>query len=85
MKLVKLKPEFCFRTNIISNKNKTHEMKFFVNMCSSEYMEKPNCEPTADEKGSVGYNWKVPNSLGKIRYDQDKRNFPLTQTRTPVR
>ena len=43
MKLVKLQPEFCFRTHIISTKNKKHEMKFFINMCSTEYMEKPSC------------------------------------------
>jgi hypothetical protein len=48
-------------------------MKFFINMCESEYLEKPGCEPMAMEDGKVGYNWKVPNSMGKIRYDQDKR------------
>lgn len=41
-------------------------------MCSSEYVEKPSCEQGRGENGGVGYNWKVPNSIGKIRYDQDK-------------
>lgn len=53
-------------------------MKFFVNMCSSDYIEKPNCEAAKDEKGGVGYNWKIPNSLGKIRYDQDKSKLYFT-------
>ncbi len=75
MKLIKLKPEFCFRTHIISNKNKKHQMKFFVNMCSSDYIQKPSCEPVAGQNGGMGYNWKVPNSLGKIRYDQDRRKL----------
>lgn len=50
-------------------------MKFFVNMCSSDYIQKPSCEPVAGEDGGTGYNWKVPNSLGKIRYDQDRRKY----------
>lgn len=33
MKIVELTPKFCFRTFIVSQKNKKHEMKFFVNMC----------------------------------------------------
>jgi dynein assembly factor 2 len=74
MKLVKLQPEFCFRTHIISTKNKKHEMKFFINMCSTEYMEKPSCQPGPSDKGEKGFSWQVPNSMGKIRYDQDKRN-----------
>ena len=47
-------------------------MKFFINMCESEYLEKPGCEPQAGENGQIGYSWKIPNSMGKIRYDQDK-------------
>ena len=74
MKLVEIEPEFCFRTHIISNKNKKHEMKFFVNMCSSKYIDKPSCEPASGEDGQGGYSWKIPNSMGKIRYDQDVRN-----------
>ena len=35
MKIVQIKPRFCFRTFIVSQKNKKHEMKFFVNMCES--------------------------------------------------
>lgn len=85
MKIVELTPKFCFRTFIVSQKNKKHEMKFFVNMCQSEYLEKPSCEPTQGEDGKIGYSWKVPNSMGKIRYDQDKRYpFPM-QTTTPVK
>ena len=72
MKLAKLTPEFCFRTQIVSTKNKKHEMKFFINMCSSVYIEKPACEPAAEGNG---FNWKIPNSMGKIRYDQDVRNM----------
>lgn len=49
-------------------------MKFFINMCSTEYLDKPSCEPTPDENGKIGYSWKIPNTIGKIRYDQDKRN-----------
>ena len=75
MKLAKLKPEFCFRTHIVSTKNKKHEMKFFINMCSTDYIEKPSCEPGPEGNGQSGFNWKVPNSMGKIRYDQDVRNF----------
>lgn len=76
---------FCFRTFIVSQKNKKHEMKFFVNMCASEYLEKPSCEPTAANDGSIGYSWKVPNSTGKIRYDQDRRKCLSIQTGRPVR
>ena len=47
-------------------------MKFFVNMCSSDYIEKPSCEPGPN--GS-GFNWQIPNSMGKIRYDQDVRKI----------
>jgi dynein assembly factor 2 len=78
MKLIKLTPEFCLRTVIVSSRNKTHEMKFFVNMCSTTYIEKPSCEAGNDGSGGVGYNWKVPNSIGKIRYDQDKCSLYLT-------
>jgi len=38
-------------------------------------MEKPSCEPMPDKDGKMGYNWKIPNSIGKIRYDQDRRTF----------
>lgn len=31
------------------------------------------------EDGKVGYSWKVPNSMGKIRYDQDKSTVSLIQ------
>lgn len=48
-------------------------MKFFVNMCSTEHIEKPACEP--DPNGQNGYNWRVPNSMDKIRYDQDVRTL----------
>ena len=72
MKIVELKPKFCFRTFIVSQKNKKHEMKFFINMCETQYLEKPACEPSPGEDGKVGYSWKIPNSSGKIRYDQDK-------------
>ena len=85
MKLVKLKPQFCFRTQIISSRNKKHEMKFFINMCSSDYIEKPSCQPAKDENGGVGYSWKVPNSLGKIRYDQDKRKYKINQIKIHVK
>jgi dynein assembly factor 2 len=78
MKLIKLNSEFCFRTFVVSNRNKTHEMKFFVNMCSTPHIEKPSCEAGKDKSGGVGYNWKVPNSIGKIRYDQDKCNSYIT-------
>ena len=74
MKLAELTPKFCFRTFIVSSKNKKHEMKFFVNMCETRYLEKPACEPAPDENGKVGYSWRIPNSMGKIRYDQDKSN-----------
>ena len=50
-------------------------MKFCINMCESEYLGKPNCYPTTGENGFTGYNWKIPNSMGKIRYDQDKSSF----------
>lgn len=60
-------------------------MKFFINMCSSDYIERPNCEAAKDEKGGVGYNWKIPNSLGKIRYDQDKRKLYFTQIKIHAR
>ena len=43
-------------------------------MCSSNYIDKPSCEPVPGEGAKGGYSWKVPNSIRKIRYDQDKRN-----------
>ena len=52
-------------------------MKFFINMCSCKYIDKPSCEPAAGEDGQGGYSWKVPNSIGKIRYDQDVRNLSI--------
>jgi dynein assembly factor 2, axonemal len=39
MKIVELTPKFCFRTLIVSQKNKKHEMKFFINMCETKYLE----------------------------------------------
>lgn len=36
MKLIQPKAEFCVKTTLNSIKNKQHEMKFFINMCSSE-------------------------------------------------
>lgn len=50
-------------------------MKFFVNMCSSDYIDKPTCQLAKSQSGGGGYNWRIPNSLGKIRYDQDKRKL----------
>ena len=50
-------------------------MKLFINMCSSEYLEKPSCEPGPDQSGQKGFHWQVPHSMGKIRYDQDKRTY----------
>lgn len=85
MKIVQIKPRFCFRTFIVSQKNKKHEMKFFVNMCESQYLEKPSCEPAPTSDGKVGYNWKVPNSMGKIRYDQDKSIVSFMQMAILVR
>ena len=80
MKIVEVKAVFCFRTFIVSQKNKKHEMKFFVNMCESEYLERPACEAQG-----TGYSWKVPNSMGKIRYDQDRSTFYRIQTTTRAR
>jgi len=48
-------------------------MKFFVNMCSSEAIDKPSFEPLTNDKGEVGQSWRVPNSMGKVRYDQDRK------------
>ena len=85
MKIVEIRPKFCFRTFLVSQKNKKHEMKFFINMCESEYLEKPGCEPVASEDGQPGFNWKVPNSMGKIRYDQDKSTVSFIQRAIPAR
>lgn len=74
MKLIKPTPEFCVKTRLTSAKNKMHEMKFFVNLCSSSEMEKPGFAPYTNDKGEVGHNWKIPHSVGKIRYDQDSSN-----------
>ena len=46
-------------------------MKFFINMCSAEEIEKPSFEAKMTETGEVGQSWRIPNSMGKIRYDQD--------------
>jgi hypothetical protein len=35
MKLVELTPHFCIRTTIVSEKNKKHNMKFFINFCGT--------------------------------------------------
>ena len=35
MRLTELTPQFCVRTNIVSEKNKKHNMKFFINFCST--------------------------------------------------
>jgi len=43
MKIAEIKPKFCFRTFLVAQKNKKHEMKFFINMCESEYLERPGC------------------------------------------
>ena len=85
MKIAEIRPKFCFRTFLVSQKNKKHEMKFFINMCESEYLEKPGCQPHTMEDGTIGYSWKVPNSMGKIRYDQDKRTVSLMQMTILVR
>lgn len=85
MKLVQLKPKFCFRTFIVSQKNKKHEMKFFINMCETEYLEKPSCEAVGGNDGKPGYSWKIPNSSGKIRYDQDKSKLNTIQRGILVR
>lgn len=77
MKIVELTPKFCFRTFIVSQKNKKHEMKFFVNMCETPYLEEPSSERVPDNEGRVGESWKIPNSSGKIRYDQDKSKIQL--------
>jgi len=29
-----------------------------------------------NEEGKTAFGWKVPNSMGKIRYDQDKSGNP---------
>ena len=38
MKIAEIRPKFCFRTLLVSQKNKQHEMKFYINMCESEYL-----------------------------------------------
>ena len=41
-------------------------------MCSASEIEKPTFQPKVLDSGEVGQNWSLPNSMGKIRYDQDK-------------
>lgn len=51
-------------------------MKFFVNVCSSDLIDKPSFDLVPGQDGKTGQAWKIPNSMGKIRYDQDRRiNF----------
>mgnify|MGYP000940705261 FL=1 len=42
MQLVQPTAEFCVKTTLTSARNKQQEMKFFINMCSSEQIDRPN-------------------------------------------
>ena len=42
MQLVQPRAEFCVKTTLTSARNKQQEMKFFINMCSSEEIDRPN-------------------------------------------
>jgi hypothetical protein len=49
MKLVELTPHFCIRTTIVSEKNKKHNMKFFINFCGTQFLDEPSCEPSLNQ------------------------------------
>ncbi|CAD8191628.1 unnamed protein product [Paramecium pentaurelia] len=72
MKLIKPEPHFCVKTTIWNKQNRKHEQKFFINICSTGVIDKPQSE-TITQNGQTGQNWKIPYSIGKIRYDQDKK------------
>ncbi|CAD8102236.1 unnamed protein product [Paramecium sonneborni] len=72
MKLIKPEPHFCVKTTIWNKQNRKHEQKFFINICSTGVLDKPQSE-TITQNGQTGQNWKIPYSIGKIRYDQDKK------------
>ena len=46
-------------------------VKFFINVCSASVVDAPYAEDVVQD-GAVGKSWKIPFTIGKIRYDQDK-------------
>lgn len=45
--------------------------KIFINVCSSQLIDKPSCEAARDRAGKPGQNWRLPFSLTPGRMDRD--------------
>ena len=46
--------------------------KLFVNMCTSETLDKAEAKMATDSSGKRGESWSIPYSLTPPREDQDK-------------
>ena len=66
---------FCMKTTckkMISEKNKTFfDQKCFINICFHDSVDKPSKDKCANPDGSVGYNWRLPYRVSKLRHEQD--------------
>lgn len=45
--------------------------KIFINVCSSQLIDKPSCEAARNRDGKPGQNWRLPFSLTPGRTDRD--------------
>eukprot|EP00357_Protocruzia_adherens_P016078 CAMPEP_0115012540 /NCGR_PEP_ID=MMETSP0216-20121206/24806_1 /TAXON_ID=223996 /ORGANISM="Protocruzia adherens, Strain Boccale" /LENGTH=731 /DNA_ID=CAMNT_0002381633 /DNA_START=194 /DNA_END=2389 /DNA_ORIENTATION=- len=72
--LMKPEPGFCMKTFTKRGEKKSLvEQKCFVNICSSEMVDKPTSQPVTNKDGAKGSTWQLPHVVSKGRPDQDNK------------
>lgn len=73
MRLIQPDAEFAIKTKLSMGDSNKFTEKVFINISSHNWVTKPSSENTPK-----GQHWKMPYSVSKLRYDQDKKKRVVT-------